>query len=230
MSYQLFLAYTTEGSTDIRFLSKILERTITDILFLYGNKDTEIILKSYPKDGDNFVDQMINVFNNCFIENSSEILFIHADADDISPDKTIEFKFNPLRNKLNGIDVLKDFNFIEIIPVHMTESWMLADLDLFRNEIKTIKSKSQLNLSGNPETFTDPKKRINDALNIVNSELPKKRRGDLKINDLYQIIGQKLEIRQLLKLKSYETFYSNTFEILKKIHLINYTEVLNLNL
>ncbi len=112
----------------------------------------------------------------------------------------------------------------------MTEAWMLADFNLFKDEIKTDKSKSQLNLSGNPETFTDPKKRIIDALYIVNSELPKKRRNDLKIGDLYQIIGQKLDIQKLLKLKSYEVFYKKTFEILKKINLINYNEVLNLNL
>ncbi|WP_336959552.1 DUF4276 family protein [Chryseobacterium contaminans] len=230
MSYQLFLAYTTEGSTDIRFLSKIFERTISDILFLYGNKDTEIVLKSYQKEGHSFVDQMINVFKNCFIENSSEILFIHADADDISPDNTLEFKFTPLRNKLDTDEQLKAFNFVEVIPVHMTEAWMLADFVLFKDEIKTDKSKSQLNLSGNPETFKDPKKKIVDALNIVNSELPKKRRNDLKIGDLYQIIGQKLDIEQLLKLESYKTFYTKTFEILKKINLINYNEVLNINL
>lgn len=230
MSYQLFLAYTTEGSTDIRFLSKIFERTISDILFLYGNKDTEIVLKSYQKEGDNFVEQMIYVFKSCFIENSSEVLFIHADADDITPNNTLEFKFKPLKNKLEASEEFKNFNFIEVIPVHMTEAWMLADFNLFKDEIKTDKSKSQLNLSGNPETFTDPKKKIIDALYIVNSELPKKRRNDLKIGDLYQIIGQKLDIQQLLKLKSYEVFYKKTFEILKKINLINYNEVLNLNL
>ncbi|WP_241309939.1 DUF4276 family protein [Chryseobacterium arthrosphaerae] len=230
MSYQLFLAYTTEGTTDTRFLSKIFERTITDILFIYGNKDIEIVLKSYEKEGDNFVDQMMHVFKSCFIENSSEILFIHADADNNTPSNTLEFKFKPLRNKLKTEEKLKDFNFVEVIPVHMTEAWMLADFALFKDEIKTTKSKAQLNLSGNPETFTDPKKKIIDALHIVNSELPKKRRNDLRIGDLYQIIGQKLEIQQLLTLESYKVFYKKTFESLKRINLINYNEVLNLNL
>lgn len=227
MSYQLFLAYTTEGSTDVRFLSKILERTISDILFLYGNKDTEIILKPYNKEGGSFVEQMISVFNNCFLDNTSEILFIHADADAANENNTIEFKFTPLRDRLSSTDTLKDFKFVEIIPVYMTESWMLADFDLFKNEIKTNKSKSQLNLSGSPETFRDPKRKIIEALNIVNLELPKKRRNDLKISDLYQIIGQKLEINDLLKLRSYKTFYAKTFEMLKHINLINYNENLN---
>ena len=110
----------------------------------------------------------------------------------------------------------------------MIEAWMLADFNLFKSEVSTDKTKSQLNLSGNPEQFSDPKRKIIEALKIVKDELPKKRRKELKINDLYQIMGQKIEIYHLNTLQSFLEFYKNLFEVLKKMNLINHNIKLEL--
>jgi hypothetical protein len=41
----------------------------------------------------------------------------------------------------------------------MIEAWMLADFDLFVDEISTSKSKTELQLNGHPESFTNPKEK-----------------------------------------------------------------------
>lgn len=222
MSYQLFVGYTFEGTTDKSFFKSIIERTISDILCCYGNKDVEIKLIPFNKDGDKFVEQSINSIKKGFIENSTDIFFIHSDADDSTNSVVMNSKFNPLFEKITEFDELKECAIVPIIPIYMTESWMLADFDLFKKEIITNKTKSQLNLSGNSEQFSNPKLRIVEALRVTNNELPKKRRKDLSISDLYQIIGQKIEIRKLLTLESYKEFYINSFAVLKKLNLIDY--------
>lgn len=222
MSYQLFLGYTFEGTTDKVFYKSIIERTISDILCSYSNKDVEIILTPFNKDGDSFVEQAINSIKKGYLENSIDIFYIHSDADDSTIDNVIENKFEPLLKAASSIEEINECEIIPIIPVYMTESWMLADFDLFKKEISTTKTKAQLSLSGNPEQFTDPKLKIIEALRITNSELPKKRRKDLLISDLYQIIGQKIEIEKLMTLDSFNKFYINSFEFLKNLNLIDY--------
>lgn len=222
MSYQLFLGYTFEGITDKVFYKSIIEKTISDILCSYSNKDVEIILTPFNKNGESFVEQSINSIKKGYIENSTDIFYIHADADDSTKDNVIKNKFEPLFKEASYIEEIKKCKIIPIIPVYMTESWMLADFDLFKKEIFTTKTKAQLNLSGNPEHFTDPKLKIIEALRITNSELPKKRRKDLTISDLYQIIGQKVEISKLMTLNSFKEFYISSFEFLKQLNLIDY--------
>ncbi|SHF33983.1 DUF4276 family protein [Chryseobacterium vrystaatense] len=222
MSYQLFLGYTFEGTTDKTFLKSIIERTISNILCLYSNKDVEIVLIPFKKDGEGFVEQSINSIRKGYIDNSTDIFYIHSDSDDSTNSTVIKYKFEPLYKEVSEIDEIKGCNIIPIIPVYMTESWLLADFDLLKKEISTNKTKAQLNLTGNPEEFTDPKLKIIEALRTTNSELPKKRRKDLNISDLYQIIGQKIEINKLMSLASFKEFYINTFEVLKQLNLIDY--------
>lgn len=222
MNYQLFLGYIFEGTTDKSFLKSIIERTISDILCCYSNKDVEIILIPFRKDGDKFVEQSINSIKKGYIENSTDIFYIHSDADDSTITNVLNNKFNPLFKEVLAVEEIKDCKIIPIIPVYMTEAWMLADFDLLCQEISTTKTKTQLKLSGKPESFTDPKSKIIEALRITNNELPKKRRKDLTISDLYQIIGQKIEIDKLLILDSFKWFYVRSFEALKQLNLIDY--------
>ncbi|MCY0967955.1 DUF4276 family protein [Chryseobacterium wangxinyae] len=222
MSYQLFLGYTFEGTTDKVFYKSIIERTISNILCKYSNKDVEIILTPFNKDGDSFVEQAIESITKGYLENSIDIFYIHSDADDSTTDDVIKNKFEPLLKAASSIEEISRCEIIPIIPVYMTESWMLADFDLFKKEISTTKTKAQLSLSGKPEQFTDPKLKIIEALRITNNELPKKRRKDLLISDLYQIIGQKIGIDKLMTLDSFNKFYLNSFEFLKKLNLIDY--------
>ena len=107
-----------------------------------------------------------------------------------------------------------------LIPITETESWLFADKNLLKRVIGTEKSDSDLNITGNPETFTDPKTRIAEAIRIGRSEYPKKIRNQLSIADLYSPIGESLDINTLNNFESYNKFRENIKEIFKNLNLL----------
>lgn len=222
MSKQLFLGLISEGNTDNRFLVSVIERTIHQIIFDYGDFVVIEIDLLRKETGKAFVEQIIDANKSYHEEKFANLLLIHVDADHNDIDPVYQNKIVPLLKEIdkeNNDDLCK--NIVPIIPVYMIEAWMLADFELFQDEVSTNKSKTELNLNKSPEEYTDPKQSIESALNIINQERPKKRRHDLKINDLYQIIGQKIEIDKLNNLPSYKKFYENISEKLTELNFIN---------
>ena len=95
---------------------------------------------------------------------------------------------------------------VPVIPVHMMEAWILADLNLFKTQIGSDKSDLEFGLHRDPESVSDPKMLIDEAIRIARVELPKRRRAELKRNDLYQPIGSAISLVKLDALSSYRTF------------------------
>ncbi len=115
-------------------------------------------------------------------------------------------------------------NLVAIIPIQMTEAWMLADIELFLNEINTDKSCSELNLPCKVnliEKIADPKKRIEDALVIAQSNKSKRRRHKFKISDLYTPLSQKIYQEKLEMLPSFKLFKE---EARKSLINLNYLQ------
>ena len=79
----------------------------------------------------------------------------------------------------------------------MIESWMLADKELLKKEIGTVKTDFDLGISKRPEEYKNPKKIIEDAIRIAGLDITKRRRKDLLVRDLYSIIGQKISLNKL---------------------------------
>jgi hypothetical protein len=217
---QLYIGLISEGSTDTRFLFSVVDRTIKQLVFNFGGT-TEIYIEELKKDsGKPFVNQIIDASINYQKENFINILAIHNDADYRDDSRVLKRNYLPLKKSIESNEEIICKEIVPLIPVYMIEAWMLADIDLFLNEISTNKTKSQLGINGNPETFTNPKNKIKEALHIINQEKPKKRRKDLQINDLYQIIGQKIEIEKLLELNSFSKFYKQISDSLVKLNFI----------
>ncbi len=204
MSNILQIAYTTEGSTDERFLAKIIERTFEALLF-----ESKTVIEIHPpihvsnnNKSFNKKIQAIATTNNYF-----DIICVHCDSDFTSNKKVIENKIKPafelVKNTKNTCK-----NLVAIIPVQMTEAWMLADIELFLKEINTDKSCSELGLPCKTtliEKIANPKKVIEEAL--VKSQLNKsRRRNKLKISDLYIPLSKKIKQQKLEMLPSFKLF------------------------
>lgn len=218
---QLFVGLISEGTTDARFLFSVVDRTIKQLVFDFGDS-IEISIEELKKDsGKNFTNQIIDANLKYQKENFINILLIHSDADYKDDSKVLKEKITPLMENIYSNNDLVCKEIVPIIPIFMIEAWMLADINLFLDEISTNKTKSELGISGKPESFTNPKNKIKDALLIINQEKPKKRRKDLQISDLYQIIGQKIKIEKLMELSSFANFYNNITETLIKLKFIH---------
>jgi Domain of unknown function (DUF4276) len=138
------------------------------------------------------------------------VLCIHVDADNVDDASVIATRFEPLLEKVAmrvGQDICDVI--VPIVPVQMTEAWMLADIALLKDEIGTQLSDLDLGLHRRPESIADPKEVIRAAIRIASEGKSRRHRDDLEISELYQLIGRKIDLSKLRQLKSYLKFEDN---------------------
>ncbi len=218
MSNILQVAFTTEGSTDIRFLGNIIEKTFVELLF---ESNTEIEIHSpvpvFEKGPFQEKIQRIAKKYNYF-----HVICVHCDSDSPTDAEVLNDKISPAFSLVADTEDCCQ-NMVAIIPVQMTEAWMLADIELLLNEINTTKSRNDLNLPTrvrNVESISDPKERIEKALILAQRDVSR-RRKKLKISDLYSPISQKVDIQSLELLPSYLRFKESVRESLVKLNYLN---------
>lgn len=208
MNKQMFVGLAAEGTTDIRFLTGIVKRTLNEVAFQESRYNIDIYVNDIDvsKSGLSFTEYVANASREGVRQFGMMALAIHTDADTNTYEERFRNKILPTQEYLNNIedeDICK--LLIPIIPVRMTEAWMLADKQLLKNEIGTTKSDSELVINRDPEAFSDPKEVIENAIRIATQDYPKRRRR-LNISELYSIIGDKLSTAELSRLESYRNF------------------------
>lgn len=221
MSNFILTGLFTEGATDERFLKSVIERTLEDIAYeCTGDIETGVEIIRIEKTGLDFVNQVLKASQQGIEEFSIVLLFVHTDADDRTDERALETKILPVEEVLLEAESnVFCQNIVAVIPVYMTESWMMADRELLKSEIGIDKTNVELGIHRNPEELTDPKNKIEEIIRISKENLPKRRRNKgLDISDLYQIIGQKIELSELEKLNSYNKFKQSLIEKLRQLN------------
>ena len=205
---QIIIGYTAEGTTDIRLLESILQRTFVAV-GMECTQQIEVIdpiIRVDKETGKDFISQIYDGAKKAF--NDGIMAFcIHVDADSNDDTDAMTHKINPSFNSIyDSPDTNICKNLIPIIPVRMSEAWMLADKELLKEEIGTLKTDEDLGINRFPESFANPKHTIEEAIRIARSGEGKRRRHTLKISELYQPIGQKIPLESLERLPSYRSF------------------------
>lgn len=220
---QIMIGFVAEGTTDIRFLENIVYRTFEDVACRQCDDEIEIIpynIKVFDK-GDTFTEMVLNASKASIEQAGAMTLVIHTDSDTDTYEQRYAHKFVPALEALEKYE--DDYNYCSIItpliPVRMMEAWMLADLDLLKEQIGTGKSNSDLGLSRDPETIADPKSLISEAIRISTEDLPK-RRQRLSISDLYGVIGVSISLEKLERLSSYQKFVEAVVDTYRKLGYI----------
>ena len=220
---QIFAGLLTEGSTDIRFLQSIVQKTLEMIAFdCSGQLDIEVLAIEIDKTGLNFIEQVLKASKQGYEEFSTQIICIHTDADSPTSKEVYERKINPATRELE-----KQHEYcgvlVAIVPIQETEAWMLADKELLKREIGTNKTDQILGINRNPETIANPKEVIEKAIQIARGNLTRKRRSNLTIADLYLSIGQSIDLEKLESLSSYQDFKENVREAFRKFNLLRHS-------
>lgn len=219
---QVFIGIITEGTTDSRFLEKIIERTFIDVAYeCSGDIEPVVTILNINKIGLNFVDYIIEASRQGVRDMGMMVLCAHCDADSETTDNVINNKFLPAKQALDleSNDTTCKI-LVQVIPVQMIEAWMLADKELLKEEIGTNKSNNELGINRDPEMIADPKSVIEKAIRIAREDMPKRRRKNLKIGDLYLPLGQKISKDSLCTLNSYNDFQEEVREAYRKLHLL----------
>lgn len=221
MSNFLLTGLFTEGTTDIRFLECVVKTTLENLAMeCSGYIETELQIISIEKSGLSFNEQILKAAQKSKNDFGVLVLFVHTDSDNKDDSDVFNNKIFP------AIELIKQKEedavckkIVAIVPVQMTESWMLADKELLKNEIGIKGTDIELGIHRDPEEIADPKAVIESIIRISKENQVKRRRNKgITIADLYQIVGQKTDISKLEKLPSYLKFKNSLIEILRELN------------
>ncbi|WP_281637186.1 DUF4276 family protein [Flavobacterium marginilacus] len=221
MSNFLLTGLFTEGTTDIRFLESVVKTTLENVAFdCSGDIETELQIIKIEKAGLSFNEQVLKAAQKSKNDFGVLILFVHTDSDNTDDLDAFRNRIIPAKEFVNQQDeneVCK--KIVAIVPVQMTESWMLADKELLKHEIGIEMSDFDLGIHKQPEEIANPKAVIENIIRISKeSQVKKKRKNGMVIADLYQIIGQKTEISKLEELGSYIKFKNSLIDQLRELN------------
>lgn len=220
---QIFAGLFAEGNTDVDFLQNIVQKTLQALAFeCSGQLDIEVLPIKIDKSGLDFCDQVLSASKKGLEDYGIQILCVHSDADSPSSINIYQNKIFPSKHKLaqqNQTDFCKIL--VAIVPIQETESWMLADKALLKQEIGTNKSDNELGINKQPEEISNPKAVIANAIRIAREGLTQKRRRLLTINELYLPLGQSMDLTKLESLLSYQDFKNNIREAFIQLNLLH---------
>lgn len=209
MAHQIFVALTTEGTTDVRFLENIVQQAF-EYVASECNRDIDIIsytLETTKVGKDSFADYVVAAAKEGLTAGATTIA-VHSDSDRNTYDERKAYNFVPAKEAVCALSNDEACKLITpIIPVRMIEAWMLADKPLLKIEIGTTLSDHDLGIDGNPEQMADPKERITVAIRTANDRAKHKCPvRNVDISDLYETLGQSLDPEKLMRLESYQRF------------------------
>lgn len=218
---QLFIGLIAEGTTDIRFLKNIIYRSFQELSWQCNNQIEIFEIREIAAIGDGFTDKMLAA-SNCASQNGISILCIHADSDSNSTETVMRNKFSPFFEVLRNMPENEYCKYIiPTIPIQMIESWMLADKELLKQLINAVRERDvDLGIDRLPETYANPKSTIENAIRIAMSGQSKRKRNQISISDLYEILGNRLELNKLRTIPSFVSFESNIIKVFKEMNLI----------
>lgn len=217
----LSIGFVTEGSTDVRFLSDVIRRTFADVAFDCESDISIDSVQHIPTGKENFVVEVLNSAREAK-RRGVMVLCVHTNADDSTDSTVQETKIAPAFEIVAVREEKLCKNLVAIIPVRMTEAWMLADKELLKQEIRTTKSDHELGISRRPETIANPKEAIKTAIRIAFEDSTRRKRNrSLDISELYLPIGQKISLEKLALLPSYVKFRDAVREAFVKLNYLH---------
>jgi hypothetical protein len=220
MSNILTIGYITEGSTDVRFLESIIER-----VFLEAAMDCKGSIEVFSPElifsqGKNFQDRVLEAANTANNQGLM-VLCVHADADYVSDKIARNERILPAFNMVKSTkraNICK--NLVAIIPVQMTEAWMLADEDALLRAMISTEPLSMLGIENHPESYSDPKFKIKEAIRLAHQHRPKRHRQQVSIADVYAPVGQQCDLNKLRALPSFQLFEEDIREALRQLNYL----------
>ena len=219
---QLFIGLIAEGTTDVRFLKNIIFKSIQELSWSCDNQVDIFDIQEVTAQGDSFVNKMLEASKKACQTYGISALCIHTDSDANTIDTVMQNKFSPFLSALKTMpkeDYCK--HIIPTIPIQMIESWMLADKGLLKQLIHARDmSDADLGLDRAPESYADPKTAIEHAIRRAMAEQPKKKRNQIGISDLYEILGNRLSLERLRTIPSFAKFEENVISVFKELELM----------
>jgi len=217
---QLLIGLYTEGPTDIRFLGNIIKRTFDEVCFECSQMIEILDIQTINISKSSFVEDVLNASRQGVEDFGIILLCVHVDADNSSDRNVYQNKITPALSAIANAEDDMCKIIVPVVPVQMTEAWMLADKDLLKRNMGTNRNDQELGLYKTPEQYSDPKVTIQNAIRIAQQGRTRRRRKELTISDLYLSMGQSIPIDKLKKIPSYIRFRDNVRVALRQLNYL----------
>lgn len=133
----LVFGFCGEGIADYKFTREVVRRTVQDLL-----PTEDVQAESIEHIGGTQEERIIYFAERT---NGYHMAFVHLDADGRTRDRAYAERFYPgyqqVQERQDGVNKM----LAPIIPIRMTEAWMLADFEAFKYITGTRKTAAQLN-------------------------------------------------------------------------------------
>ena len=219
------MALFAEGSTDHRFLNSVAQRTASRILQLNSMSVVDVPELQIINPRSNMT-QEDQIFNAALAAHGHHLLLVHADADARSREAAWSERIEPgmvraLEASNEGAKVCD--KIVPVIPVRMTESWMLADPAMLISVIGTRISLNDLSLPTSPsqvERITHPKDKLGEVVKIALKGRSRRRRRERNIGRLYEPLARRIDLDRLERVPAFRKFRTDLTQVLRELHFI----------
>ena len=222
MTQQLVLALYAEGRTDERFLPIVIQRTAERLILQKSSRNVDVL---EPSVLDGEIDEKYDKRTERVLEAARRAkgyhaLIVHADADAPTPKQALQNRILPgmqaARNRNDTCPLL-----VPLVPVRMTEAWMLSDPDALKRVVGTNLKPEELGLPASPhqvESVKDPKDLLEQV--VQNAWRSRRRRRRLKIGELYEPLAYLISLDRLRSVPSYRQFKNDLAKALTQLGFI----------
>ncbi|NJN73717.1 MAG: DUF4276 family protein [Limnothrix sp. RL_2_0] len=143
-----------------------------------------------------------------------DLLFIHRDAEN----QPMEKRISEIDDAIKLINSQISVEYIPIIPIRMTEAWLLIDESAIRQAAGNPRGKNSLNLPliKKIESISDPKVVLQNLLKEA-SNLPARRRQSISNHRVATLIT---DFSPLEALSAFQKLKLNVIEVLERISAV----------
>lgn len=137
-----------------------------------------------------------------------DVLFVHRDAEREAPEQRVD----EIQAAVNQSDW--DHPTVPVVPVRMTEAWLLADEDAIRSAAGNPNGSASLAIPQLTfDAIHDPKRVLHEALRIA-SELPERRRRKLRVERMvHRVADQTSDFSPLRGLTAFRNLEQRLVEL-----------------
>ena len=220
----LVLALYAEGRTDERFLPIVIQRTAEQLLVQRGRITVDVLEPIVLNDiKDRASTQAERILEAARLSSGYHILIIHADADHSTPERALNERIQP------GVKLVQQSKepvcsrLVPIIPVRMTEAWLLADPEALRVVIGTDLEIQSLGLperAHQVESILDPKQALREAIQRALAHRPRRRRR-IDLGTVYEPLARQISLKRLDAVPAYQLFVTYMTETLIGLNLLS---------
>ncbi|MDZ4763639.1 MAG: DUF4276 family protein [Chloroflexota bacterium] len=203
-----------EGARDYGFIQPLVERLLNEIIphvdiFAYSIK--------IEKEAYSLVRTMLEVAKAGY---GYSLIIFHQDADASDTQKCLSERFQPRYETVKNTDEQINKTFVPIIPVRMTEAWMLVDFEAFKRVTGTDKNADDLEFPNRPhqvEALQEPKFIFEQAVRKSRNS-SRRRRRMIDPSEIYVPLAAQIDLERLRLVPSFHEFETGLKDILQQLH------------